>query len=74
MLKKLKIQKLIIKLKIRENQHMSYKKKFKLPGPFWDTFIKKKFSEIFLEIHGPVWDTFIKKIFLATIKKNFLKL
>ena len=74
MLKKLKIQKLIIKLKIRENQHMSHKKKFKLPGPFWYTFIKKKFSKISLEIHGPVWDTFIKKIFFATIKKNFLKL
>ena len=69
MLKKLKIQKLIIKLKIRENQHMSYKKKFKLPGPLWDTFIKKIFSKISLKIHGPLGDTFIKKFFLVNKKK-----
>ena len=27
---------------------MPYKKKFKLPGPTWDTFIKKNFSQFFI--------------------------
>ena len=73
MLKKLKIHKLIVKLKIRENQHMPYKKKFKLPGPFWDTFIKKK---IFGDIFRNTWTGLghiYKKNFLSNYKKKFLE-
>ena len=68
---------------------MPYKKKFKLPGLTWDTFIKFFFADIRKHIYKkkifrsnkknfnllePFWDTFIKKKFLETIKKISSKL